>query len=241
MIYDFFNISSETEATWDLTSLTTVQSNNDNVQASDTKCAEVLSAVTDRATDNMCDSLYKMQIEKSEELKYSLPVYTQEATLVNEKYDYHMESHFSKREIEMRTDLQKELRAKERRKEKAKQMPRTTLRQGVVYVGSRKANVHVEIRAHSIMFQAREAKGRGDLVHLLQRAHRTEIRKVTGRMLLMEVQKKLAGKSPPGKANLTRKLSKRTFLQLLASPWMYKIQISKWMQIRRQVCIQTRR
>ena len=50
---------------------------NDNVQPFDTKWDEILSAVTDRPTDSMLESLYKMQIEKSEELKYLLQVHAQ--------------------------------------------------------------------------------------------------------------------------------------------------------------------
>ena len=42
---------------------------NDNVQTFDTKWDEVLPAVTDRPTDSISESLYKMQYEKSDEFK----------------------------------------------------------------------------------------------------------------------------------------------------------------------------
>ena len=66
-------------------------SKNDNVQAFDTKWDEVLSALTDRPTDSMLESLYKMQVEKSEELKYSWQVNAQETTLGDKKHDYCIE------------------------------------------------------------------------------------------------------------------------------------------------------
>ena len=49
---------------------------------------EVLSAITDRPTDSMLESLYKMQVERSEELKYLLQVHAQEMTFGDKKYDY---------------------------------------------------------------------------------------------------------------------------------------------------------
>ena len=47
-----------------------------------------LTAVTDRPTDSMLETLYKMQVAKSEELNYLLQVYAPETTLGDEKYDY---------------------------------------------------------------------------------------------------------------------------------------------------------
>ena len=54
------------------------------------------------------------------------------------------------------------------------------------------------------MKQTRKAKGRDDFVHVLRHTHRTEIRKVTEKVVLTEVQmthQNFAGKSPPRKAN----------------------------------------
>ena len=47
----------------------------------------------------------------------------------------------------------------------------------------------MENRAHSSKTPARGSKGSGEVVQFLQQAHRTEFRKVTERVLLMEVQK----------------------------------------------------
>ena len=68
MIYDFFNISGDNEAILDFRDLSKVQLQNDSVRAFATKWDEVSSAVTDRPTDSILESLYQMQVEKSQEL-----------------------------------------------------------------------------------------------------------------------------------------------------------------------------
>ena len=69
----------------DFRGLSKVQVNNDNFQAFDTKLNEVLSA----STDNILESLYKMQIEKSEELKYVFESLRSRGDIFgNNKYDY---------------------------------------------------------------------------------------------------------------------------------------------------------
>ena len=60
----------------DFRELPKVPLENHNDQAFDTKWDEVLSAVTDRLTDNILDSLFVMQVEQSEELKYLLQVFS---------------------------------------------------------------------------------------------------------------------------------------------------------------------
>ena len=67
MIYDFLKISGDNGAILDFRDISKVQRKNGNVQACDKKGDEVSSAVTDRPTDNILESLYKMQVERSEE------------------------------------------------------------------------------------------------------------------------------------------------------------------------------
>ena len=67
MIYDFLKISGDNGAILDFRDISKVQRKNGNVQACDTKGDEVSSAVTDRPTDNILESLYKMQVERSED------------------------------------------------------------------------------------------------------------------------------------------------------------------------------
>ena len=69
----------------------------------------------------------------------------------------------SKREIETRTDLQKELRANKKRKAKANQMPKTSPRERRLHTLDHKSNVHLEIRAHSSINETRRAEARDDL------------------------------------------------------------------------------
>ena len=111
MIYDFFTTGGDSEAILDFRDLSKVPVNNHNVQVFDTKWDEVLSAVTDRLTDNTLESLFKMQVEKSQEMKYLLQVFA----LGDKTYNHcrlklmaprHLEQKIliSKRDIETRTD-----------------------------------------------------------------------------------------------------------------------------------------
>ena len=85
MIYDFFKIRGDNEAIFDLRALSKVHVKNNNVQA--TKCNEMSSSITDRPTDKVLESLFKMQIEESEELKYVVHIYAQETAFGDKKYD----------------------------------------------------------------------------------------------------------------------------------------------------------
>ena len=88
MIYDLFQNSGNNEAILDFRHLTKKQLKSDSVQAFDAKWDEVLSAVTDRPTDSKLESLYKMKVGKSKELKHVLQVHAEETTFGDKKYDY---------------------------------------------------------------------------------------------------------------------------------------------------------
>ena len=92
-----------------------------------------------------------------------------------------------KGEIERRTDLQQELREKEGTMRRHIKCPKSTPTEETAFVGQQKANVHLEIRAHSSMNQTRKAMERDDLVHLLRQVHRTETRKVTEKVAMTEM------------------------------------------------------
>ena len=68
-------------------------------------------------------------------------------------------------------------------------MPKKSPRGKTAYVGPRKANVHLEIRARPSMTRTRKTKRRDDLVHLLRQVHHTEIRKVMELVVMTEMQK----------------------------------------------------
>ena len=90
--------------------------------------------------------------------------------------------------------------SKGKAKGKPKTMPKTTPRDETAHVRSRKANVRVEIRAHSSMNQTGKAKA--SLLHLLRQVHRTGIRKVMAKVVMTEAQRgstpTITGKSPSG-------------------------------------------
>ena len=81
MICGFFKLCGDNEVILDFGDLSKVQLMNDNVQAFDTTWDDVFSAVTDRPTVSKLESLYKMQFEMSEELKYLLHVCAQETDI----------------------------------------------------------------------------------------------------------------------------------------------------------------
>ena len=121
MIYEF-KISGDNEAILDfrVRDVSNGQLRNDNVQAFDTERDEVLSAVTDRSTENILESLFKMQVEKLKELKSVLQVLRSGDDVRRQETGFlHIYVEWSKdissrksrllisnREIEMRTDLQ---------------------------------------------------------------------------------------------------------------------------------------
>ena len=68
-------------------------------------------------------------------------------------------------------------------------MPNITPREETASIGSHEADVRFESRPHSSMNRKRKAKGRDDFVHFLLQVHRTEIRRVTDKVAMTEVQK----------------------------------------------------
>ena len=117
MIYDFYKNSGNKEATKDFRDLSTVQLKNDNVQAFDKRWDEELSAINERPTDNMLETLDKMQIEKSAKLKCALHVHAQDDIRGQEIRLWQIEvggqRHLDQKtkisfhsKIKMRTDLQ---------------------------------------------------------------------------------------------------------------------------------------
>ena len=68
-------------------------------------------------------------------------------------------------------------------------MPKTSPREETTHVGPRKANGHLEIRAHSNMNQTGKAEERNDLVHFLRQVHCTENRIVMDKVVMTELPK----------------------------------------------------
>ena len=140
------------------------------------------------------ESLYKIQIEKSKELKYEQQVYAQETTFGDSKYDYCRLKLVVQRHLEQKMqDFHVKTRNRDedrpavgaphngKAKGQGKYNVKKSTRDQTAYVGLQKAHVCMKIRADSIMNQTRKAKDRDDLVHLLRQDHRTENSKGGGK------------------------------------------------------------
>ena len=195
-----------------------VQWKNDNVQAFDTKWDDVSSAITDRPADNKLGSLYKMQIDKSEELKYLMQIYAQETTFGIKK----------KRLLQIEVDGSKTARAEsqgfsfqsekwtpgqtcnwsseernsERKRQNKMRKTRPIEEHCVRWDYKRPMFIWRFVRIQT-WTKTRKAKERDDLVHLLRQFHLTENRQVMEKVVVTQMQKdtpKLSGKSTSGKA-----------------------------------------
>ena len=138
----------------------------------------------------------KMQVEKSEELKNwstccmstlrKLPLATRSTIIANRSWwPKDISNRKSRIPIsERETETSSKQRLRERKRQRKCQTP---LRKEIASVAPQKANVHSEKHAHSSMTRTRKAKGR-DLVHLLRHNRRTEIRWMTEKVVMTEVQ-----------------------------------------------------
>ena len=73
-IYKNFRISGESEAVWDLGEVLKGELKNDNVLAFDTKWDEVISSMHEKPFDTILEHVYRMQLEKSNQLKFVIQV-----------------------------------------------------------------------------------------------------------------------------------------------------------------------
>ena len=123
-----------------------------------------------------------MQVDQVVNLKHMLHDHVQETTFGDEKDEY------CRLKLMVQRDLEHEIedshikarngdedrpaigapRKRKQRKDKANNMQHITLREDTVYVGLRKATVHLEICAHSSVNQTGKAKGKDGLVHPLR-------------------------------------------------------------------------
>ena len=121
MIYHFLKVDGDNEAIFDFRDLSKVHlKNNNNVLAFDTKWDKVLTAVTNRPTESIFESLYKMQVGRNEILVAHLHSrhdiwrrdYCRLQLMVQRHIDRESKILNSKPEIDTRTDLKLELLAK---------------------------------------------------------------------------------------------------------------------------------
>ena len=144
-----------------------------------------------------------------------LHIHAQETTLGNKKYDYCRLKLMAQRHFEQKIKVF-HLKAKKTRrgqtcdwsseqgeaKGKGTQNAKNTSERGDSTRWTTKANVCLEKLAHSSMTRTMRTNGRDDFVHLLRQVHRTESRRVTGKVTMLEVLKahqKFWGKVRQGK------------------------------------------
>ena len=231
-----------------------------NVQAFDTKVGRSIIG-SHWQTDNILESLYKMQVEKVgkfEILVASLrardhvrrqerPPLQLQVTGANNIFTTKSRIFVSKREIETRTDLHWELRAKEKRKEKAKTMRKKTRvrrldtldhewpmlfgrsvgiqawpdqerqRRWTTSCASRTGTPHRNLKG--------DGNGGDYGGARCTKTYWLKSARESAQTILQKLQE--------------RKLSECNFVQLLAGSRMRKTQFSSWMQFQKQVCLQT--
>ena len=78
MSYDYFRITGAHDAVLDYADLFTITLRNDDVQEFDTRCDEILLSMTKIPPDDILESLYKLRIRKSDQLKTILELYDME-------------------------------------------------------------------------------------------------------------------------------------------------------------------
>ena len=75
MIYDYFRVTSARDTVLDYADLFSVTLRNDGVQEFDTRWDEILLSMTKVPSDDLLESLYKLRIRESEQLKTILEIH----------------------------------------------------------------------------------------------------------------------------------------------------------------------
>ena len=69
MIYDYFRVTSARDAVFDYADLFSVTLHDDNIQEFDTRWGEVLLCLSKTPSDGILESLYKLRMLESDQLK----------------------------------------------------------------------------------------------------------------------------------------------------------------------------
>ena len=75
MIYDYFRVAGAHDAVLDYADLFSVTLRDDNVQEFDTRWDEVLLSMSKIPSDDVLESLYKLRIRESDQLRSVLELY----------------------------------------------------------------------------------------------------------------------------------------------------------------------
>ena len=103
LICNNFRISVESEAILDLGDLLMVELKNDNTLASDTKWDEVISSMNTKPVDTILKMLYRMQLEKSDELKFIMQMHEPETIFQGKPHEYERRKQCVPKDVEQKT------------------------------------------------------------------------------------------------------------------------------------------
>ena len=78
MIYDYFRVSGAHDTVSDYADLYSVALHDENIQEFDARCDEVLLSMSKIPSDDILESLYKLRIRESDQLKTVLELYDME-------------------------------------------------------------------------------------------------------------------------------------------------------------------
>ena len=81
MIYDYFRVTGAHDTVLDYADLFSTTFRNDNVQEFDTRWDDILLSMTKIPSDDILESLYKLRIRESDQLKTVLELYDMEIHL----------------------------------------------------------------------------------------------------------------------------------------------------------------
>ena len=100
MIYDYFRVTGAHDTVLDYADLFSITLHDDNIQEFDTRCDEVLLSMSKIPSDDILESLYKLRIRESAQLKTVLELYNMETHQKKLGPDYHRLKTMVKRSIE---------------------------------------------------------------------------------------------------------------------------------------------
>ena len=78
MIYEYFRVTGAREAVLDYSDLFSITLHGDDIQDFDTRWDQVVQSTSEVPNDKILESLYKMRIIESDQLRTVLAVYAQE-------------------------------------------------------------------------------------------------------------------------------------------------------------------
>ena len=105
MIYDYFRVTAAHDTVLDFADLFSVTLHDDNIQEFDTRWDEVLLSMSKNPSDDILESLYKLRIRESVQLKTVVELYDMEIHQKISVPNYHKLKTMVKRSIDQKPRL----------------------------------------------------------------------------------------------------------------------------------------